>query len=589
MDSQKIENLLNLALSATPEERLKSMSLNVGFSEETDTWEVIVKYHGDITGIQSDTVHVETLIAGYAIITLPENLLEALAGLEEIEYIEKPKRLFFSAAEGKRASCIFQVTTRNPYLNGEGVIVAVIDSGIQYAHPDFRKEDGTTRIIGLWDQTIIPDEEKGWYPPMGYYLGVEFSAEQINEALEQETTAEQQRIVPSRDNSGHGTAVTGIAAGNGRESRGINAGVATKSELLIVKLGNPKQDSFPRTTELMRALAYVVNKAVELGRPVAINLSFGNNYGSHRGNSLVERFLDNVSEIGRSVVCVGSGNEGAAMGHAGGQVEKEQTVELSVGNYERTVSVQLWKDYADRFLIEVISPGGERRQIDTYRVETLRVKMEETELLIYTGEPSPYSIDQEIYFDFLPVGTYINQGIWRFRLTPVKIVTGQYQMYLPSSTVLNAATKFLRPTPEFTLTIPSTAGKVITVGAYSGIYDAYADFSGRGYVYTDLKNGNENIWVSKPDIVAPGVEITSTSARGGYGSYTGTSFATPFATGSAALMMEWGIVRGNDPYLYGEKVKAYFIRGARQLPGYAVFPNAQVGYGALCLSQSLPL
>ncbi|NLL77052.1 MAG: S8 family peptidase [Clostridiales bacterium] len=589
MDSQKLENLLNLALSASREERDKSLDLDVGYNTETNIWELIVKYNGDLSRLNSPVIGVEELIAGYAIVTIPQSLISSLVELEEIEYVEMPKRLFFDLQQGKEASCILPVTIREPYLNGQGVLVAVIDSGIDYARMDFRRQDGTSRISYLWDQTLQPDESRGFNPPEGFLIGVEFNNIQINEALEESNQEEMFRKVPSLDVTGHGTAVAAIAAGNGLSSSGRYVGVAPESELIVVKLGLSKQPSFPRTTELMRALTYVVNKAVELAKPVSINLSFGNTYGAHDGTSLLERFMDNVSEIGRNVICVGSGNEGAAGGHAAGTVTGETRVELAIASYERAVNVQLWKEYADIFTITLISPGGERQIIDTRRPGTIRLAMEQTDVLIYVGEPSPYSIDQEIYFDFIPRQTYINSGVWTFLLQPVKIVTGNYYFYLPSSVVLNSGTRFYSPTPEVTFTIPSTAHKVITVGAYSSIYESYADFSGRGFL---LENRQEsrvaNEWV-KPDIVAPGVDIAISDGLGGTRLVTGTSFATPFVTGSAALMMQWGIIRGNDPYLYGEKVRAYLRRGARPLRGEAVYPNARVGYGALCLADSLPI
>lgn len=428
--------------------------------------------------------------------------------------------------------------------------------GIDYSHPDFRNPDGSTRIEALWDQTVQADAEKGWQPPKGFALGVEFSREQIDKALAAESISERQALVPSRDNAGHGTAVAGIAAGNGRASGGLYAGVAPQSTLLVVKLGTSSPDAFPRTTELMRALSYVVNKAELLGMPVAINLSFGNTYGSHRGSSLLERFIDNISEVWKNVICVGSGNEGAGMGHAAGLATSPQTVELSVGNYESSLSVQLWKDYEDHMIIELEAPDGTVREIDTDRPETLRMRTGETTVLIYVGEPSPYSVFQEVYFDFIPAGNYIEDGIWKFHLLPQRVVTGQYQMYLPVGGVRSADTWFFRPSPEFTLTIPSTAQKVITVAAYNSLYDAYADFSGRGYVYTEAGSRVENAWQLKPDIAAPGVDITAPKAGaevpgsvgdGGmageedsYTVVTGTSFATPIVTGAAALMMEWG-------------------------------------------------
>lgn len=583
MDSQKIENLLNLSLDATEEEREKSENLNVGYNNRDRTWEVIVKYHGDISRLEDELIRVEELIAGYAIITLPQNLIPSLAEVEEIEYIEKPKRIFTELMEAISTSCFLQVTAREPYLTGQGVLVAVIDSGIDYMHRDFRNADGSSRILYLWDQT----------------LEREFTKAEIDAALETGTMQEAYRIVPSRDISGHGTAVAAIAAGNGNDSDGQYKGAAPQSELIVVKLGNPQPDSFPRTTELMRALSYCVKKALSLTRPVAINVSFGNTYGAHNGTSLLERFVDNVSEIGKTVICVGSGNEGASLGHTSGNAFEAVRVELSIAEYERTISVQLWKNYVDRYRVTLISPGGREAVIDTLSVGTKRITLENTEILMYIGEPLPYAVNQELYFEFLPMGemTYIDAGIWTFVLEPLSVVTGNYSFYLPSAAIRNTQTAFFRPSPNVTLTIPSTAGKVITVGAYNSNFDAYADFSGRGYVYAEGMGAREDndmdtregIWLTKPDLVAPGVGIMTARAGGGYEARTGTSFATPFVTGASALLMQWGIVQENDPYLYGAKVKAYLQRGARQLPGFSIYPNAQVGYGALCVADALPI
>lgn len=612
MASEKLENMLNLAITVPEEERERSENLNVGYNPIERTWELIVKYHGDITPLADRAVGVEPLIAGYAILTVPESFIPVLAEIEEIEYIEKPKRLFFELLEGKQASCILPVTIREPFLTGKGVIVAVVDSGIDYFHEAFRKADGTTRLLALWDQTVQPDMKRGWNSPEGFSLGVEFSPEQINESiLERERNpGSEEALALSRDITGHGTAVANIAAGN--------EGVASESPILAVKLGNPRPDSFPRTTELMRAMTYVVQKALRLGMPVSVNISFGNTYGPHDGTSLLERFMDNVSEIGRCVICAGSGNEGAAMGHAMGNALTETATELSVGNYERSLSVQLWLNPVDSYRLSLISPGGitetvetgkDRRALFTQmpsepgeleqsvpgpgvfapgeRNRARRFVMEGTVLLLYIGQPSPYSVHQEIYMEFLPEDRYITPGIWTFILEPVRTVTGNYSFYLPSQAAIGANTRFFQPSPEVTLTIPSTAAKLITVGAYDVRYDAYADFSGRGYLYADNEVERLGIRQVKPDIVAPGVNIMTAMSGGGYGPRTGTSFAAPFVTGSAALMMEWGIVRGNDFYLYGEKVKAYLRRGARPLRGETVLPDEKVGYGALCLRDSL--
>lgn len=596
MDSQKNENLLNLALDTAIVERERSLELNVGYNMQEKTWEVIVKYNGSLQGLTAWGISVEELIAGYAILTVPESEMDRLAEMEQIEYVEKPKRLFFSDLAGNTASCFAPGSQLYEGLTGKGVLVAVIDSGISYYNRDFRNADGTTRIRYLWDQV----------------LDREFSAEQIDEALQTGSRQTAEQLVPSIDTSGHGTAVAGIAAGNGGEGGQAYAGIARESELIIVRLGSPREDSFPRTTELMRALTYVVKKAVELAMPVAINLSFGNTYGAHNGTSLLERFIDNVSEIGRSVICVGSGNEGASGGHVGGSMRADRTanyeltnlvngadvdvtnnfrrVEMTVGAYERGLNVQLWKEYADRYLVTVMSPSGERFQADTDQPGKQSYRLQQTQVLFYNGEPAPYMTAQELYFDFLPAegNQYLDRGVWTFEIRPLRIITGNYTFYLPSEAVRSADTRFVRTTPDVTLTIPSTSVKVVTVGAYDPVYESYADFSGRGYLYQDQVNSRTSDTFVKPDLVAPGVGILAPDRYGGYTPVTGTSFAAPFVAGAAAVLMQWGIVMGNDPYLYGEKVKAYLRKGARPIRGVAEYPDSRVGYGALCVEDSLP-
>ena len=598
--NQKIENVLALALQTPEPVREKSLNLNVGFTEETRTWELIVKYNGALKEavselpVMTEELIVEELIAGYGLLTVPEDLVDTVSRLPQIEYVEKPKRLFFSMADGKEVSCVLPVTKRQPFLSGKGILLAVIDSGIDYTNRNFRNADGSTRIISLWDQTVSPDAEKGFFPPEGFQTGTEFSREQINAALREADPLRQYELVPSRDSSGHGTAVAGIAAGAAANATGGTAdnnyeGVAPESELLIVKLGTPRENSFPRTTEMMRAVTYVVRKAQSLNRPVAINLSFGNTYGAHDGSSLLERFLDNAAEIGRTVICVGSGNEGASAGHREGRVNVGETAatELSVGAYETAFSVQLWKTYTDVFHIILRSPGGQEFSFSTEKGGEITWEAEQTRILIYVGEPSPYAVEQEIYFDFIPENLYISPGIWSF-LIGTQEKESSFHFYLPSQAARNQNTRFFEPNPHLTLTIPSTASKVITVGAYDSTYDAYADFSGRGYRYAERDIGLLAAGAAKPDLAAPGVNITAPDIYGGYRSFTGTSFATPFVTGAAALLMEWGIVQGNDAFLYGEKVKAYLRRGARKIRGEEFYPNDRVGYGALCVADSIP-
>lgn len=649
--NQKLEELLQLALQTSEDVREQTEDLNVGFNTENRTWELIVKYHGSLDALEPLNIQVEYLIAGFALLTVPEQLVDSVAELEEIEYVEKPKRFFYGVEMPADSSCIAQVTFRNPFLTGAGVLIAVLDSGIEARLPEFRKRDGSTRIRYLWDQTLTPDAPETAEaenadgnlprrPPDGFRTGVEFDSDQINRALEAPTLQQQFQLLPSTDTTGHGTAVAGIAAGNSASYQGT----ASEADLLIVKLGQPDVNSFPRTTEVMRGVTYAIRRAMQLKMPVVINLSFGNTYGAHDGSSLLERFLDNAAEMGRTVICVGSGNEGNSSGHLSGSlldetytgnrmdgiiagtgsgigsgrttgnifgsspgalstdnapsvpsrmgdaVARPASVELAVAEYERSLNVQLWKNYCDIYRIYLRSPGGQEAQLPRMiNGGKYTLRLEQTEILVYFGEPAPYAVPEEIYFELLPLErNYINSGVWTIRLEPERAVTGRYYFYLPSSAVRSSGTGFYRSTPEVTLTIPSTAAKVLSVGAYDSTYEAYADFSGRGYADANRTIGVVAAGLAKPDLAAPGVGILAPDIYGGYTPFTGTSFATPIVAGSAALLMEWGIVRGNDPFLYGEKVKAYLRAGARALRGENVYPNSRVGWGGLCVSTSLP-
>lgn len=576
-NNQKLENLLNLSLQATPGERERSRNLDTGYNAVTRNWELIVKYHGNLAQAATTGIIIEELLAGYAIVTIPENLIQAFSRLEEVEYIEIPKRLYFQQIDGRSRICLARVSSGSLNLKGNGVLLGVADSGIDYRNSEFLTSDGRSRILALWDQTLQPDPEKGWYPPEGFARGVLFTREMLNESLRNGTEV-------SRDTSGHGTAVASIAAGSG-------IGVAPESDLIIVKLGVPLPDSFPKTTELMRAMTFMVRYALQENRPLSVNLSFGNVYGNHLGTSLLERFMDNVSEIGRNVICVGSGNEAASGGHFAGTVtEGTKSISWSVGAYEPSLNLQLWKSYADVFRVALVAPNGERRELTPGMTGTGRIRISGITVLVYLGAPLPYSAVQEYYLDFIPEEGYVPTGIWNIEITGVSVKNGTVSLYLPSYSARSSDTGFFQAEPIATLTIPSTARRMITVGAYDPVYNSYAPFSGRGYAVSGGDSASSQLIneIIKPELAAPGVNVLAAMPGGGYGGFTGTSFAAPYVAGSAALLMEWGIVRGNDRFLYGEKVKAYLIRGTRRLSGIQNYPNPQVGWGALCVADSLP-
>ncbi len=577
-----VDEQLTLALQVPKNVLQGDTELSTGYIYDENKWELIIKYSGNIEAIKEKiNADIEPLSYGYAIVIIEEDLINALLEIEQIEYIEKPRRLYFEVNNGKLASCIsdYNISNTNSSdnasgLTGKGVIVAIIDSGIDYSHRDFRNKDGSTRIISIWDQTIQGE------PPDGFLFGTVYTQERINMALKKEIREEQEDIVPSIDVSGHGTHVAGIACGNGNVSNGVYKGVAPESDILVVKIGDSVGGSFPRTTRVMEALEYVIQVAIKLEKPIVINLSFGNNYGGHNGRNTLEQYIDEVANTWKSNICIGTGNEGEANKHIGGVLDFVKNVELIIGPRQGYVSMQLWKIYKDEFDIQIVAPSGESLIVNKYINETATYIIDNTVIYVYYGLPTPLDMIQEINIILYPEMLYLEQGIWRINLIPENIVDGSYDIWLGSEVLLNPGTEFLQSTKYKTLTIPATAYSGISVGAYNAYTDTYASFSGVG--------DEEYHLLSKPDLVAPGVNITSTKAYGTYEARTGTSMATPFVTGSVALLMEWGLIMGYDRFLYGQKSRAYLIKGARVLDEFKQYPNSWIGWGALCLSNSFP-
>ena len=436
-------------------------------------------------------------------------------------------------------------------------------------------------------------------PPKGYLDGVLYTKERIDAALRGEQTAEGGSLVPEEDLSGHGTHVAGIAAGNGRASGGRYRGVAYESDLLVIKLGGTQSDPFPQTTNLMAAVDFCVRYAAEEERPLAINLSFGNNVGAHDGQSLLETYLDTVALYGRICICVGTGNNGALGWHAGGRIgEAEEERLLAVAQAETNLRLGLWLSSLDEVEVSLVSPEGIIRQVPMgeriggtvikgYPAATgTRLSFGDYVAEVFLGEATPYRMLREIGITLRrEAGSVVTEGgTWRIRLRPVRILEGTYDIWIEGGVQSNT-TRFLQATPERTLTIPSTAGRPVAVAAYDGRTDGITNFSGRGYPRGETTPDGG----IKPDVAAPGVEIVSCAPGGGYTTKTGTSMATPFVTGCAALLMQWGIAEGNDPYLYGERLKSFLIRGARKLSALPELPNPYVGWGKICVADSFRL
>ena len=611
--NQKIENLLNVSLDATREELESSESLSTGFNWRDNTWEIIVRYTGNLENIKANyNVYVRELLFNYAIIVTDKATIELISQEPQIVYVEKPKSLYFQLERAKSAACASNVRVGQPraygyknisrninesisentsgnigsgqtghgigdiadngiqYLSGKGVITAIIDTGIDIYSSEFRNADGSTRILDIYDQTLQREYSAA---DIDAFIGKD-----RNVYTGRDISQEENEGIPAFDNIQHGTNVAVIACGK--------SGVAYESDIIVVKMGYSYNNQFPRTTSLMDAIDYIIRKAMEYNRPVAINISYGMNYGDHNGNTLLESYINAAASGYKCSICIGSGNEADKAVHYGGTIKNAQTytVEIAVGEYQSSIDIQIWKYYWDDIRVTLISPDGTERVIVTHG-KISRYTLGGTNVISMSGEPSPYNLYQEIYINLQLQGSYITSGIWKIQLYGENVRQGTYNIWLPASVSLNRATGVIRPVAYDTITIPATAGGCISVGAYNSYTGAYAAFSGRGSALTDVLTAG-----IKPDILAPGVDISiRRDTRQGvvYTSVTGTSYATPFVTGAAALLMQWGIVMGNDRFMYGEKLKAYLRSGARQLDGVTHTPNPVTGYGALCVEDSI--
>ena len=494
---------------------------------------------------------------GYGIAEIPIENLVVLATSPEIQYIELPKSLYADDYESNRASCITQLNLSE--FNGKGVLIGFIDTGMDYTHPAFRNPDGTTRIEYIYDL------DEG---------GKVYTKEQINEALK---SSDPYSIVNSTDITGHGTHVVGIACAGGKIDKQYY-GVAPESSIAMVKVARSR---FALSTQIMKGIKFLIDKGKELNMPLAINMSLSTNDGAHNGSSLLEQYISTVSATERVTIVIAAGNEGEAAHHVGGTLEEVNDVYFNISSDESIVVINLYKSILPQLSIELISPYG----IGTGEILVKEGVNEGTignsRYSIYLTGPKPFDVSGEIGIILTGINGFVSSGQWKITLRKLNKYDGNFDMWLPISEGLNVNTKFLEPVVYKTLGIPATVKNVISVGSYNYLVDIISPFSGRGEKY----NGQ----YIKPDIVAPGEGIYSAIPNRGFDKKTGTSMATPQVTGAAALMMQWGIVNGNDPYLYGERVKYFLILGSKKTRQDIEYPDAGWGYGELCLRESINL
>lgn len=460
-------------------------------------------------------------------------------------------------------------------LRGSGVLIGIIDTGIDYVNPVFLKSDGTTKILSIWDQNIDTGPEA-----FDSMIGTVYTSEQINQAIASENPYE---IVPSTDINGHGTMMAAVAAGNENPAEGF-AGVAPDAELVIVKLRQAKQylrDFYVipndvncfQEDDVMWGVEYCKRLARDLNRPIVICSGIGTSQGSHDGRSYLSTFMSIVGDFPNTVVVTPVGNEGTLRRHYYSTIDSVigfDSLELNVGKEESGFTMELWGDAPGIYTIDITSPSGEY-------IPQITAGLRESRELRFIFEPTIINIDyliaesltgeQLILLRFRNV----SPGVWKFKVYGQGNISSGFHIWLPMGNMISNTTYFTKPNIYTTVLAPGSAIIPITITAYSTSNNGLYIEASRGYTRNNTV---------KPDLAAPGVNYTAPNLNKEFVSYTGTSVAAAHTAGIAAMLLEWGAVKGNKPDLDSLEVKNYLIRGARRDPNLT-YPNRDWGYGII--------
>ncbi len=481
------------------------------------------------------------------------------------------------------ASGIYQVQ-QQPYLNlrGKGVLVGFVDTGIDYTKDTFIYEDGTSKIQYLYDQTIRGNA------PEGFFFGTEYTNEQINEALNAENPY---WIVPQKDTVGHGTFLASIAAG--REVANEFVGAAPDAELIVVKLKKaspyyrerylvpPEQENAYESNDIMIGVEYILRKARELDRPVAICIALGTNFGGHDGTSILEEYLTGASNLRGVCICSAAGNESQAKHHTENILTRkgeEKNIDISVGENAGSFPIAIRNSAADKISVSIRSPSGEIVGRVPARSGTrleAKLVLERASVIVEYFFPVETSGDQVTIVLILNA----TPGIWTIIVHGDIVLDGMYQAWLPITGFVSPTVFFFEPSPNTTIVVPATAFGIITCGGYNIETNS---------LYTNSSWGpTRGVPDLKPDLVAPAVNVGGIYPIG-YGTMTGTSVAAAITTGASALMLQWGVVYENDISMSTYSVRAYLIRGANRSKTIS-YPNFRWGYGSLNLLETFNL
>lgn len=460
-------------------------------------------------------------------------------------------------------------------LRGEGVLIGIIDTGIDYTNPIFLNEDGSTRITAIWDQSLATGN-----PPENMLYGTEFTRDQINIALQNSNPYE---VVPSVDEVGHGTMIAGIAGGKPVPQSNFY-GVAPDAEYVIVKLKPAKQylKSFffvPENAvafqenDVAFGLEYLLDMHSKLNKPMAIIIGVDTSQSSHDGRGTLSSQVSLYAALDGIAIVLPAGNECNTRRHFFGTIDNTigfTTVELNVGVNVAGFSMELWGQRPNTFSVDITSPSGEyipRLLITRDEFREVTFIFEKTVIYIDYQLVETQSGDQLILFRFDQPAS----GIWKINVYKRGDLTTGFHIWLPMTGFITDDVFFIRPDPYTTILTVGNSLIPITATAYNPLDDSLWLSSSRGYT---------RVGEIKPNIAAPGVDVIGPTLDKGFSPFTGTSVAAAHTVGIAALLLEWGIVRGNLTTMSSIIIKRLMIRGARRKLDL-VYPNRDWGYGII--------